>query len=198
MGNGANPPPEKVPSGHEAMGGTAHGALSRRADAVPVNRLTTSCPTAVVEADDAGRTILEAVVALALIAMAVIGWGRLSVTSARTEASVAHRETALELAHNALEELRVRPWDAAAIDPASAGVVRRFEGNRTVTDPNGIAAESIVTTDGPDFTITTHITESPAESWRRVTVVVVWTDEQRSASLRLDSALRRADQGSLP
>lgn len=180
------------------MSRPAHGRGSRRPDAAVVNRPTTPCPTAVAGTGDAGRSILEAVIALALIAMAVVSWGRMSVTSARTEATVSHREIALELATNALEELQLRDWDATAIDPASPGTVRRFEGQRTVLTATGLPARVEHSRDGRLFVVVTHITESADDSWRNVIVIVEWPEGERTAELRLDSARRRSDPGTTP
>lgn len=179
-------------SGHLRMGPAAHRQASRTPDAAPVNRRSPSRTTATV-ADDGGRSILEAIVALALIAIAVTSWGRLSVTSARTEATVAHREVALELASNTLEQLRLRPWDAVSVDPAGAGAVRTFDGNATVLDTAGVAARVEHQRDGRTFIVTTHITESGNDSWRHAIAIVEWDEGGRDVQVRLDSALRRPD-----
>ncbi|MEZ5246329.1 MAG: hypothetical protein R2707_14600 [Acidimicrobiales bacterium] len=179
-------------SGPTAMARSDHALSNQRPDAAAVNRLTTPCATTAV-GDDAGRSILEAVVALALVAIAVISWGRLSVTSARTEATVAHREIALELATNSLEELRLRPWDTAAIDPESKGALRDFEGRPTVQGKGGVPARVDQVRDGREFTVTTHITDPGSAAWRNAIVIVEWAEGERTARLRLDSALRRPD-----
>lgn len=137
-------------------------------------------------------------IALALIAVAVTTWGRMSLASSRTEATVAHREVALELATNSLEALRVRSWDAVSIDPASAGAVRRFEGHPTVQDPAGIPAQVTLDRDGREFIVTTHITDPGDDAWRNAVVIVAWQEGQRTVELRLDSALRRPDRGDAP
>jgi len=180
------------------MSGSAHGRTSLRTDAANVNRPNLPRPTASAGTGDAGRTILEAVVALALIAIAVTTWGRMSVTAARTDANVAHREVALELATNTLEELRVRTWTATAIDPATPGFVRRFEGLPTVRDASGVAARVTHTRAGRDFEVTTHLTDPGDDSWRNAIVIVEWAEGERTAELRLDSALRRPDTGDSP
>ena len=179
------------------MGPAAHRRASRTPDAAPVNRRSPSRATAAV-AEDGGRSILEAVVALALIAIAVTSWGRLSVTSARTEATVAHREIALELASNTLEQLRLRPWDAVSVDPAGAGAVRAFEGNPTVLDATGVTALVEHPRDGRTFTVTTHITESGNDAWRHAIAIVEWDEGGRAVQVRLDSALRRPDTATGP
>ena len=157
-----------------------------------MNRLSTPHASGAARGDR-GRSILEAVLALALVALAVTSWGRMAVTSARTEATVAHREIALELAANSLERLRLRTWDAVAIDPAGAGAVRTFEGNPTVLDARGVAARLEEARDGRDFVVTTHITDSGDDSWRHAIVIVEWSEGGRTPHVRLDSALRRPD-----
>lgn len=179
------------------MGPVAHRRASRTPDAAPVNRRSPSRATAAVAADG-GRSILEAVVALALIAIAITSWGRLSVTSARTEATVVHREMALELASNTLEQLRLRAWDAVSVDPAGAGAVRAFEGNTTVLDAAGATARIEVPRDGRTFVVTTHVTESGNDAWRHAIVIVEWDEGGRTAQVRLDSALRRPDTAATP
>jgi len=177
------------------MGGSTHGCADRRTDAPVVNRPPTSGSIAPAHIGDGGRTIFEAVVALALIAIAVTSWGRMSVTAARTETTVAHREVALELANNTLEELRLRSWETAAIDPASLDAVRRFEGSATIFAAAGVPARVVDTRDGRDFAVVTHITNSGDDSWRRAIVIVEWHEGERATELRIDSALRRPDAG---
>lgn len=159
-------------------------------DAVRVNRTR-----ALVAEADAGRAILEAVVGLALIALAVVGWSTATVTATRTVASAEHRQVALQLANNALEDLRVVSWDRVGIDATSAETVLRFEREDTVFATDGVPALQSVEVDGAPYELRVHITDGGDDAWRRVIVIVSWADGPVTRDVRLESAVRRADPG---
>lgn len=167
---------------------------SRTPDASPVNRTR----ALVAEADvDAGRAIVEAVVGLALIAIAVVGWSTATVTATRTVASAEHRQVALQLASNELEDLRILAWDQVGIDPRSDDVVTRFEGDDIVLVADGRPALRSIELDGAPYEIRLHITESGDPSWHRAIVIVSWDDGPVTRDVRLESAVRRDDVGGL-
>ncbi len=146
---------------------------------------------------DSGRAILEALVGLTLVALAVVGWGRASVTATRTEAAATNREIALELATNTLEEMSIRDWATAAIE-AVPGAPARFEGRTIVRSPRGVPATTIVARDGRTFEIRRDVTDSGDPAWRHLIVRVGWREGEREVEVRLDGAIRRPDTPSGP
>ncbi len=147
---------------------------------------------------DAGRTILEALVGLTLIALAVVSWARLSTAAAKTDAAAAHRVAALELATSRLEVLSVLPWAEVGVDPASPGFVRRFEGRTVVASPTGVDATIVVNRGGRDYTIRRLVLDVGDPAWRQLVVEVSWVDGSRAPTVRLDGAARRPDTGTSP
>jgi hypothetical protein len=141
---------------------------------------------------DSGRVILEALVGLSLVALAVVGWGRASITATRTEVAAANREVALELASNNLEELSVREWPVAAV-ASSPDEASRFEGRAIIRSRNGVPAMTVVERNGRTFEIRRYVTESGNPAWRHTAVLVGWREGERDAEVRLDGAIRRPD-----
>lgn len=145
--------------------------------------------------DDGGRTILEALIGLALVGLAVLGWSRMATATTRAEAAATHRTAALELASNAVDSLVARDWADAAIDPDQPGAVRRFEGRDVVLGPGGAAGEESVSREGRSFTVRRYVLDSGDPAWRRIVVTVAWAEGEVEYDVRVDSAVRAPDPG---
>ena len=136
---------------------------------------------------DDGRTVLEAVVALSIIAMTAAAWMQVGGSAARAEIAGNQREAALELASSEFEILRVTPGVESGTD--GAGGLSVFDGRPILTDAAGpVHADSRVV-DGTTFGIERYVLDPGSSSWRHLVVVVSWDDRGVARDLRLDSAV---------
>jgi len=161
------------------VGRSAHLDSVRDAETEPVR----DC----LERDDEGRTVVEAVIALSIIAITALAWSQVATVVARTQLSGDHREAAVELAASELETLRV--LDGIETGTSSANGLTTFDGDDVLTDSAGPAHSRSVTVDGTGYTIDRLVLDPGADSWRRLVVTVTWTDGSQTRDLRLDTAI---------
>lgn len=147
---------------------------------------------------DAGVSLLEVLVAAAMLASAVV------VTTAVIDASSGsvvqgdRRVTAASLAARDLEAMRATRWDAVALPTGVPDVPSAFEGRLMVLSPTAAFPRSTTeTVDGVVYTVTRSVTWQPVtvggttdpQGTKRMTVVVSWP----GGEVRQDSALNRLD-----
>jgi type II secretory pathway pseudopilin PulG len=150
----------------------------------------------VVRGDESGMTLVEVVVAMALLAGSVFAAVSVFDSTARASARMTERERALALAEEVVEEMVAAPYDAVGLDPAADGYVDTFEGHATVqVQPSDFGPRETRTVGAVTYTIVRHITwgevrqpdgTSVPGSWKRLTVEVRW-DPGRT--VRLDSGV---------
>ncbi|MFQ5558917.1 MAG: hypothetical protein ACE5GB_15600, partial [Acidimicrobiales bacterium] len=144
---------------------------------------------------DAGRTVIEAVVALTLIAIVATAWAKMATAAIKVDDMANRRADALDVATSEIESLIARPFDSLAIDPTSAGAVRTFEGSPVILDPAGVAAITDRTLEDTTFTVRRTVVNPGSAIWKRVVVTVDWTTNLDTGSLRLEGASHAADLG---
>lgn len=160
------------------MGRSAHLWTSFAADADPVrDRLSR----------DDGRTVLEAVVALSIIALTALAWSQIASVAARTEVSGNQRDIAVDLASSEIEMLRATPGIETGAD--DAGGLALYDGLPIVTDPAGPVFTEDRDVDGTTFGIERFVLDPGSPSWRRLVVVVTWDDRGSPRDVRLDTAI---------
>ena len=160
------------------MGRSAHLASGRGVDAGQVrdNR-----------ARDAGRTVLEAVVALTIVAITATAWANTAGVAVRTDDRLEQREQALDLAVAELETLRVH--EATPLGTAGAGGETVLDGLAVLTDPSGPTHAATHTTADASFAVSRFVLDPGSERWRRLVVFVRWTERGEAHEVRLDSAI---------
>lgn len=136
---------------------------------------------------DDGRTVLEAVVALSIIAATAAAWVQMTTVAARTEVTSDRLEDASALAASEIEVLRATPGIERGTD--DSGGQSQFDGLTILTDGAGPAHDETVTVDGHDFEVERYVLDPGSTSWRRLVVVVRWTDNGASRDVRVDTAI---------
>lgn len=138
-------------------------------------------------AGDEGRTVLEAVVALSIIAATAAAWVQMTTVAARTEVSGDRHEDAAALASSEIEILRATPGIETGTD--GSGSLTQFDGLTILTDAGGPDHAETVTVDGHDFGVERYVLDPGSTTWRRISVVVSWTDAGVARDVRVDTAI---------
>ena len=145
---------------------------------------------------DCGRTVLEAVVALTLVALTTVAWSRLEISATRADAYAAHRGVAHSIAVDEIEQLRTRLPEDLGVTAASLGSTTTFEGEKVVISASGVDASEATTVDGLEAEIQRYVVIGSLDSWHRVVVIVTWVEGAAKRSVRLETGvplLERAD-----
>ncbi|MEM9466648.1 MAG: discoidin domain-containing protein [Actinomycetota bacterium] len=138
-------------------------------------------------ARDDGRTVLEAVVALSIIAATAAAWSQLATTAAHAERSGDQRNVAVEIAASEIEILRVTPGIEDGAD--SDGGLVDYEGLTILADASGPSQSEDVDVDGTTYTIDRYVLDPGSTSWRRIVVEVRWNDRGIDNDIRVDTAI---------
>ena len=160
------------------MGRSAHLAEGRAVDAGQVSEN---------RARDAGRTVLEAVVALSIVAITATAWAHTAGVAVRADDRIEQREQALDLAVAELEALRVD--ESTPLGTADAGGATVLDGFAILTDPSGPVHVRTHEATAASFTIARFVLDPGSERWRRLVVFVRWTERDEDLEVRLDSAI---------
>ncbi len=136
---------------------------------------------------DDGRTVLEAVVALSIIALTAAAWSQIASVAARTEVTGNQRQAAVELASSEIETLRATPGIEAGAD--GSGGLALYDGLTILTDASGPAYTEDVDVDGTTFGIERFVLDPGSASWRQLVVVVTWNDRGSTRDVRLDTGI---------
>lgn len=154
-----------------------------------------------------GVTVTEMVVATLLLATAILAAAS-SLGGASTASSVGvNRQAAIGLAASELEVMRSLRFPTVAIPASAPDFTTRFEGRFTVADPAGVVApSSTVSRRGIDMRVRRMVTwasvTTPAgvepRAYKRLTVIVDWTDTAGPHTYRLDTALLDPAASALP
>lgn len=141
-------------------------------------------------------TLIEVVVAMALLAGSVFATVSVFDSTARASVRMSERERALALAEASIEEMVAAPYDRVGLHPAAEGYVDSFEDHPTVRVEASPFPPRETREVGPvTYTIVRQVTWGEVRrangttvdgSWKRLTVEVRW-DPGRS--VRLDSGL---------
>lgn len=166
------------------MGHSPHLRIGFDADAVSVrDRLSR---TERLSRDD-GRTVLEAVVALSIIAASAAAWAQMATTAAHAERSGDRRSTAVEIATSEIEVLRATPDIERGAD--DAGGLADLDGLAILTDASGPEHTETIEIANTTFTIERFVLDPGSTSWRRIVVVVSWDDRGTEHDVRVDTAI---------
>lgn len=160
------------------MGRSAHLLTGRSDDAGQVREN---------RARDEGRTVLEAVVALTIVAITATAWAQTATVAVRTDDRVEQREQALDIAVGELEALRVH--DTIGLGTAGAGGATLFDGLPVLTDGSGPAHQIVHDMDTVSFTARRYVLDPGSDRWRRLVVVVSWSSPGEDLEVRLDTAV---------
>lgn len=136
---------------------------------------------------DDGRSVVEAVAALTIIAVTALAWSQMASIAVRTDALVDRRAVAIDLAGSEIERLRVTPAVEAGTDaPDDTDPV---DGLAVIVDPAGPGHLETVTIDGFDYVVERLVLDPGSPSWRRLLVTVGWEDGDVVRSVRVDTAI---------
>ena len=138
-------------------------------------------------AGDEGRTVLEAVIALSIIAATAAAWVQMTTTASRAKVSADRHEHAALLASSELEILRATPDIEAGTD--GSGGASQFDGLTILTDGAGPDHSETIAVNGHDYGVERFVLDPGSESWRRLVVVVSWTDTTGPRDVRVDTAI---------
>lgn len=151
-------------------------------------RGTTACRPA----DDAGFTIVETTMAMALVFLVLTGTLATFSASVQNLSTGRQRTGAVALARTVIEQARSSLYaqvghdvggDATfATDTAVTGAPKVFEGEQLVGTPDPIFAphRTTVTNDSGSFTQSVYVTwavQGAADPFKRITVIVAWSDD---------------------
>ena len=154
-------------------------------------------------AGEHGMSLIEVVVALALLAAGVMATASAMDGSTRAVESVDHRSRAVLLAQASIEQLRSIPYDELGLSASAVGFRPTFDGRDTVA----VAAQQVSpSSDEPGSGITYHVERnitwedvlltngtSVTGAAKRLTVVVSWPGG--ALPVRLDSTVAPARKG---
>ncbi len=148
-------------------------------------------------------TLIEVVVAMALLASGVVGAVAGFDRVANATAAFERRGHATALAEREVESLRSMAYDAIGLSSSDPGYVAAFEGHPTVRVADA-PAEPVSTEveEGTEFTITRHVTwadlaaggTSTPNAYKRLTVIVTWEHGGSVDRVRLDSGVSPMQQ----
>ncbi|MEM9200508.1 MAG: discoidin domain-containing protein [Actinomycetota bacterium] len=136
---------------------------------------------------DGGRTVVEAVIALSIIAATAAVWAQMTSSAAKADVSTDRREVALELATSELEVLRATPGIEDGLD--GTGGPSQVDGIDVVSDVAASPYSSSTDVSGVTFTIDRFVLDPGEEAWRRLLVTVTWQDHGFQQDIRLDTAI---------
>ena len=166
------------------MGHSPHLWVGFDADADLVkDRLSRVCR----EGRDEGRTVLEAVVALSIIAASAAAWAQMATTAAHAERSGDRRSTAVEIASSEIEVLRTTPGIERGAD--DAGGLTDLDGLPILTAASGPAQVTTTDVGNTTFTVERFVLDPGSASWRRIVVMVTWDDRGVEHDLRVETAI---------
>ena len=136
---------------------------------------------------DAGRTIVEAVIAMSIIAASAAVWAQMMTSAAKADVSTDRRAVALELVTSELEILRATPGIEDGLN--SGGGPSQMDGLDVVSDPTAASYTSTTDVDGVTYTIDRFVLDPGDDGWRRLLVTVAWSDFGFEQDIRLDTAI---------
>lgn len=145
---------------------------------------------------DSGRTVLEAVVALTLVALTTVAWSRLDISATRADAFARHRDAAHAVAVTELEQLRSRLADDLGVTSASIGSTTTFDGDPIITSDSGVAAMTQTKLGELPADVERYVVAGASDSWRRIVVIVTWIEGTAERSVRLETGLPLLDRAS--
>src|SRR3954467_11284874 len=145
---------------------------------------------------EGGFTIVEMVVALAILAIVMAPLARVYWSSIRTAGAASHRTDGSSIASREIESMHAVPYAQVGFYADQPGFVSTFEGFTTVSlgspsPASGPLAPQIdtqtagITQGGVDFSVTRYIVWSDAQgastsyasAYKRLTVIVSWSDQ---------------------
>jgi hypothetical protein len=136
---------------------------------------------------DDGRTVLEAVIALGIIAASAAAWTQMTTVAARGSITAERHQDAVALASSEIETLRVTPGVGNGTDGTGGG--SQLDGLTILTDASGPDPADTVTVDGHDFEVQRYVLDPGSSGWRRLVVVVQWDDNGVDRDVRVDTAI---------
>lgn len=159
---------------------------------------------------DQGFTLVEVVVAMAIVAFLLMGLLSASLSAVRAATSARIDQQAGDLVSSRIEELRSQPFSAIAMRPADVATDGSITGTpASWVVPNNVGPEAVVTSstgivtpsiqqlppnsNGVVYTLKTYVTQVPGDATlRRVTVTADWqfngTTRSRTASTIVSNA----------
>jgi prepilin-type N-terminal cleavage/methylation domain-containing protein len=153
-------------------------------------------PRALPAVRDRGFSIVEVVVALALVSTGILATVSALSRVDQTRAVSSRQIEATDLAVSQLAAMKATPYDQLGFPSGSSGFQPTFEGRATV-----VVSGSTLQPAGPDvagrdvtFTVVRHVTWEPVltnnepQGFKHLTVVIGWTDTLGAHSVRLDGA----------
>ncbi len=144
---------------------------------------------------DGGRTVLEAVIALTIVAITAVAWSRMAIAATKVDSVASHRVIALDVATDEIEKLRITSPSSLEIDPSSQGAVTSFEGLAVITASGGLSATVTRTVDFIDAEVLRLVLDPGPDTWRRIVVIVTWPEGGTDHSVRLDTGIPVLDRG---
>jgi Tfp pilus assembly protein PilV len=155
-------------------------------------------------ARDEGFTVVELMVGLTVLAIGIGGIVNVFNTSFSVASQGNNRSRAVSLATRDAEAMRAVPYDRLGFAPTQPGFLAGFEGSPTV-----IVAEPLIQPTGPSQTIggmtyqfERHIVWADAAStsgfvqaYKRVAVMVSWTDQAGTHTARQDAFVYPGGRG---
>lgn len=148
-------------------------------------------------------TLIEIVVALALLLGSAAATVSIVDATARASVRTSERTQALWIAESALEEMLAAPYSTVGLDPSREGFVEMFEDHPTVrVAPSRFAPRERLQIGEVDVVLVRHVTWGEVRrsdgvladgSWKRLTVVVEWGSGR---VVRLDSGVAPERSGS--
>lgn len=158
--------------------------------------------------EEAGFTIVELVIAMAVLAMVVAPLASVYWSAIRTAGSASHRTDGSSIASREIEGMHAVPYDQVGFYADQPGFVSTFEGFTTVslgpTAPTSGAlvpqidpSTSGITQGGVTFSVVRYVvwvgaqdaSTTYADAYKRLTVIVSWSDQAGPHTARDDSLL---------
>lgn len=128
--------------------------------------------------DEAGFSILEVMMALALFAIVIVGLATTTYAGFRLVGTSDTRQTATQVAHREMELLRSVPYASVGLVTST---VSSYNGEPVVLGGIAQPGPDAITSEGERFTVTRWVTSvddpattSTTEDYKRVTIVVDW------------------------
>jgi prepilin-type N-terminal cleavage/methylation domain-containing protein len=157
---------------------------------------------------EAGFTIVELVVALAVLAVVLAPLARVYWSAIRTAGAASHRTDGSSIASREIEGMHAVPYDLVGFYADQPGFSSTFEGDTTVslgsTSPtSGPLVPQIepqtdgITQGGVDYSVRRYVvwvdtrdaSTTYASAYKRLTVTVSWSDQTGAHTAREDSLL---------
>ncbi|HEV7525159.1 MAG TPA: fibronectin type III domain-containing protein [Acidimicrobiia bacterium] len=162
---------------------------------------------------EAGFTIIELVVSMALLAIVAAPLAGVFWSSIRTAGVSGHRTDGSSIASREIEAMRAVPYAQVGFYANQAGFVSTFDSPALTTvslGPSAPASVALAPTDaapvvqgGVPFTVARYIvwidardsTTTFAQAYKRLTVIITWTDRGGAHQVRQDSLLYPGGRG---